>query len=142
MAGNILTIHTVSPTIAQCLSSSSFTNLHSPHFWIVDNGATDHMVCSLSLLSTLSQPINAIASLPNGQYAQVTHIGSIQLSLHLMLQNVLYIPSFTFNLISTSKFTSTSQFGLIFLSNKCFIQDLYARSTIGVGNQKGSLYLL
>lgn len=67
MAGISPTLHTISPNVAHCLSSSSFINLHSSNFWIVDSGATDHMVCSLSLFSTLSKPINATVSLPNGQ---------------------------------------------------------------------------
>ena len=79
------------------------------------------MVCSLSIFSSFHKSAPTLVHLPNGNTASVTHIGSIVLSPDLVLDNVLYVPSFTFNLISTSKLTSAGDIGLIFLSNKCLV---------------------
>lgn len=100
------------------------------------------MVCSLSLFSSFHKTANTFVHLPNGNTALVTHSGSVFLSPDLVLHNVLYLPCFTFNLISTSKITSAANIGLIFLSNKCLVQDLHAWRTIEVADQKNGLYLL
>ncbi|XP_075640469.1 uncharacterized protein LOC142612235 [Castanea sativa] len=70
--------------------------------WVIDTGATDHIVCSVSALSSITVVTNAIVELPNGETASVTHIGTIILSSSLTLHNDLCVPSFTFNLLSTS----------------------------------------
>ncbi|KAF7144617.1 hypothetical protein RHSIM_Rhsim04G0056500 [Rhododendron simsii] len=46
-------------------------------YWILDTGATDHMVCSADLLSPNSRVTNRTVHLPNGAIAAVTHMGSV-----------------------------------------------------------------
>ena len=70
--------------------------------------------------------------LPNGEYVPVTHKGTIQLTKHLILTNILMVPSFTFNLISASKLTMTMKYCLIILDGLCFIQVLPIWVTIGL----------
>ena len=65
--------------------------------WVIDTGATDHIVCSVSLLTSITAISHFMVQLPNGESAVVTHVGTIQLSSHLILTNVLCIPSFSFN---------------------------------------------
>jgi len=60
----------------------------------------------------------------------------------LVLENVLCVPSFTFNLISVSNLTKSLSCCLVFLSNFCFIHDLSCWNTIGVGKLHNNLYLL
>jgi len=110
--------------------------------WIVDTGATDHMVCSISFFTTITATISTTVHLPNGAVALVTHIGTIKLSETLILTGVLYVPSFTFNLISASKLVKHLCCCLIFLSNYCFIQNLNHWKTIGVGKEQNGLYFL
>uniref|UniRef100_A0A6N2N5W9 Uncharacterized protein n=1 Tax=Salix viminalis TaxID=40686 RepID=A0A6N2N5W9_SALVM len=43
--------------------------------WILDSGATDHMVCDPNLLTQSKKVENHTVELPNGSYASVTHIG-------------------------------------------------------------------
>lgn len=74
--------------------------------------------------------------------AIVTHIGTIQVTSSLALENVLYVPSFTFNLITASKLTKTMSCCFVFLSTFCFIQDLTCWKKIGVGKLHNDLYLL
>ncbi|XP_050207390.1 uncharacterized protein LOC126656813 [Mercurialis annua] len=68
--------------------------------WIVDTGATDHIVCSLELFSTYKHVTNWNVQLPNGMKAPITHIQYVDLFSKLTIHNVLMAPSFSFNLLS------------------------------------------
>ena len=74
--------------------------------------------------------------------AKVTHIGNVKLTFTLTLENVLCIPSFSFNLVSISKLTQSPSCCYIFLSHYCFIQDLQPWRMIGFGRKQGGLYTL
>jgi predicted aspartyl protease len=89
--------------------------------WIIDTGATDYMVSSPSLFTSITAIVSTHVNLPNGSIAAVTHIGTIKLSEILTLTEVLCVPSFTFNLISASKLIKTLRCCLIFLVGYCFI---------------------
>lgn len=80
-------------------------NAYSCNTWVLDTGATNHIICSISLLTTITSLTQCIIELPNGESAQVTHIGLVQHSATLVLDNVLCVPSFSFNLLSISKLT-------------------------------------
>ena len=88
--------------------------------WVIDTGAIDHIMHCIHLFTNFTA-INTNVELPNGEIAMVTHIGSISLLATLVLHNVLYVPSFSFNLLSISQLTQSSSCCLIFLANLCFI---------------------
>ncbi|XP_075084997.1 uncharacterized protein LOC142168238 [Nicotiana tabacum] len=72
--------------------------------WIIDSEASDHMTSDKSLLFNIQTlPIPYLVSLPNGYKIKITNIGSLTLSPDLILHNVLYVPSFHYNLISVYK---------------------------------------
>ena len=91
--------------------------------WIVDTGATDHMVYSLSSFTSITSAIHSYIHLPNGQKVLATHIGSVQISHTLTLTNVLCVLVFFFNLISITKLTDSMPCCVLFFSQFCFIQD-------------------
>ncbi|XP_019176590.1 PREDICTED: uncharacterized protein LOC109171934 [Ipomoea nil] len=62
---------------------------NSESIWILDSGATHHIVCKLSLLKNPKEVQGIHVDLPNGHQAQVSHIGTVQLSTDLVLFNVL-----------------------------------------------------
>ena len=97
--------------------------LSSETRWIFNTGATDHMVCSLSLMTTSIEVIDRHMLLPNNTLARVTCIGTIQFFDKLVLHNVLCVPSFRLNLISVAKLTKTSSCHATFTNEFCFIQD-------------------
>ena len=66
----------------------------------------------------------SLVQLPNGESAQVTHIGTVVLSSSLILKNVFCVPSFSFNLLFVSSLTYAQPYCCVFLSAYCFIQDL------------------
>jgi hypothetical protein len=53
--------------------------------------------------------------LPNGQFVEVTHIGTVKISESFILTNVLCVPSFSFNLISVSKLVAPQILIVLFL---------------------------
>jgi hypothetical protein len=88
--------------------SSQFS--HHSHFhsfkkppWIVDTGATDHMVYSVSFFTHITAIFSTSVQLPNGVLASVTYIGTIKILNTPILIDVLCVPFFNFNLISASK---------------------------------------
>ena len=110
--------------------------------WVLDIGATDHIVHSVKLITKITSSISSFVQLPNGERVVVTHIGTIQVTTSLVLENVLCVPAFTFNLISVSQLTKSLSCYFVFLSNLCFIQDISCWKTIGVGKLHNNLYLL
>ena len=100
------------------------------------------MVLSVTQLISITSIVNTCVYLPNGEQALVTHVGTVQISLTLVLTDVLCVPSFGFNLISVSKLTQNLFCCLIFLSHCCFIQDLAQWSTVDQGRESSGLYLL
>jgi len=110
--------------------------------WIIDTGATDHMVHSISMFSSITCLSNTYVYLLNGERALVTHIGIVHLTEKLILHNVLCVSSFSFNLISVSQLNKSLTCCLIFLGSFCFIQDLALWSTIGLDREQNGLYLL
>ena len=100
------------------------------------------IVHSLTFFTLITSIVRIYVRLPNGDMAKVTHIGTMQLSPTLTLENVLCIPTFSFNLISISKLTQHPSCCCIFLSQYCFIQDLQLWKMIGLGRKQGGLYAL
>jgi hypothetical protein len=143
-------------SIPTCLSTFSKPNLDyfafsnkfivKPIFsstgWVIDIGATDHMIITTQFYTSMHHVDNISVNLPNGQSVLVTHIGSVQVTPTLLLTDVLCVPSFDFNLISVSKLTSSLHCCIFFLSIYCFIQDIMQWKMIGLGKQQNGLYLL
>ena len=125
------------PSLEYSVFSSTVDISHlNPTDWILDSGATDHMVHSIFFFKTITSTIQISVRLPNGDMAKVTHIGIVQVSASLILENVLCIPSFSFNLVSISKLTQNLSCCCIFLSHYCFIQDLQLWRMIRLGRSK------
>ena len=94
---------------------------YSQDTWVLDIGATDHIVHSVALFTKITSSVTSFVQLPNGERVVVTHIGTIQVTSSLVLENVLCVPSFTFNLISISQLIKSLSCYFIFWSNICFI---------------------
>ena len=103
----------------------SYKIAFSQDTWVLDMGATDHIVHSVDLFTKITSSITSFVQLPNGERVVVTHIGTIQVTSSLILENVLCVPYFTFNLISISQLTKSLSCCFIFLSNLCFIQAVF-----------------
>ena len=132
-----------SPSLDYSVFSSQIDTTHlCSTDWILDSGATDHMIHSLQFFTSVTSIVHFSVKLPNGDMAKVTHIGTVNLTSTLTLHNVLCIPSFSFNLVSISKLTQSPSCCCVFLSHYCFIQDLQPWRMIGLGRKHGGLYTL
>jgi hypothetical protein len=100
------------------------------------------MICSLSLFTTITAQISTQVKLSNGKFAIVTHIGTIHVSAHLIHTNVLYIHSFSCNLLFVSKLTKSINCYFLLFAYSCFIHSLPHCVTIGVGRAQSGLYYL
>ena len=108
--------------------------------WILDSGATDHVSSSQTNFHSYHQINPITVKLLNGHLVHATHLGTIQLSTFITLHDVLYVPAFTFNLISISKLVSSTNCKLIFSSNICILQDMTTKVRIGTAEVSCGLY--
>jgi len=110
-------------------------------FWIVDSGASDHMISNLNLLhniKTLPKPIGI--TLPNGSLKTVIYFGQIHLTPTITIDHVLYVPDFKFNLLSVNKLLTAHNLLTLFLPDQCLIQDLSTGMVIAVAQSVNELY--
>lgn len=70
--------------------------------WIVDSGATNHMVSSKTLLNRDSTVNPGKVQIATGDSATITHSGSSQLTGGEVIEDVFCVPEFKFNLLSGS----------------------------------------
>lgn len=94
----------------------------SPSQWIIDTGSTDHVTPFINLLQD-PEPCNATLQLSNGDTAQITHVGSLWISLVIQLTNVLCVPTFYYNLLSISKLVQGTNSQVNFVDGKCYLQN-------------------
>jgi len=100
-------------------------------YWIIDSGSTNHICSSLTYFTSYNQ-INPISiKLPNGNQVIANYFGSVFLNQNHVIDDVLYIPCFTFNLLSATKLIDKLSCVLTFDSNGCHIQDKNSLKMIG-----------
>lgn len=76
------------------------------------------------LYTEITSNIASEVMMPNGDKVEVSHIGTVRLNERLILNSVLCVPSFNFNLISARKLAEDVKCCLIFSQEHCIIQDL------------------
>ncbi|CAN1266800.1 Retrovirus-related Pol polyprotein from transposon TNT 1-94 [Linum perenne] len=110
--------------------------------WIIDTGASDHICCSLSLFSCYLPTDHISVTLPDGSCLSATNIGSVKLVNGIVLSRVLFVPGFSFNLLSVSRLTQDMSVSVVFCAQQCHILDLLSQKKIGTASQIKGLYLL
>ena len=93
-----------------CLTSYtlSCTLNKNSNSWILDSGANDHICSSLMWFTTYYKIKPIGVQLPNGNLITAKYAGNVHFSSSLVLVNVLYLPEFSFNLVSVSKLCESS----------------------------------
>ena len=132
--------------MAESNNAGIYCNLHKNiSTWIIDSGATHHVVCNKNLLTHDVRNVCASVKLPNQHTAEITHIGNIMINKKITLKNVLCVPTFKVNLMSVSKAAIENDLCFIFNKNKCSIlqKDLRDSSrVIGESSEERGLYFL
>ena len=109
-----------SPSLASHAMTSTHDHLSgkiSSFFttWIVDNGASNHMVSSSTILNSHTIiPFDRPIKLPNDTSLLISYIGEVKVHDDITLYNVLWIPNFICNLLSVSKLTIDLSCAIIF----------------------------
>ncbi|KAL2249557.1 UNVERIFIED_CONTAM: Retrovirus-related Pol polyprotein from transposon RE2 [Sesamum indicum] len=133
--------HDHSSNMANVEDYAGNTIFHEP--WIIDSGASNHMCGDLQILKDLKRLKTSIfVKLPDGTRKEVTYKGMVQLTLEIVLHEVLYIPDFRHNLLSVRKLCIDSGLKIIFTKNQCILQELQTMKTMAMGRLVGKLYVL
>ncbi|KAL2932983.1 Retrovirus-related Pol polyprotein from transposon RE1, partial [Bienertia sinuspersici] len=111
--------------------------------WFIDSGATDHMCCDLTLFAEyhVLNVENNYIRIPDGRKVPVKHIGKVILTSEVILDHVLYVPDFHYNLISINKLCKDMSCCLVFTHDTCLLQDPSMKERqIVLGRLHGGLY--
>ncbi|CAH9101387.1 unnamed protein product [Cuscuta europaea] len=129
-----------SPNDNQFVGNHFAFNTFKNSNWILDTGASDHMVYDASLYTTPTKNIFINIQLPTGNFTSATKIGDIKLNSYLTLHNVLYVPNFSYNLMSISTLTSHDNISVSFTSKHAILQDRLTHKMIGYADLHKGLY--
>jgi len=121
----------------QKLQNSNFNE----YTWVVDFGDTDHVCFSLSNFTSYKHIKPITIKLPNGNSVIVSCSSTIFFNKKIILENVLYVPDFSFNLISIFQLTASLKCELIFSSTECLIQNSRTKDKIGTIDFVVGLYV-
>ncbi|KAK3001390.1 hypothetical protein RJ639_020839 [Escallonia herrerae] len=89
------------------MATSNFSG-KTENGWIVDTGATNHITHDVNSLSNVEQQHNIPpVQIPDGKTVLVHALGQITLGKRLILDQVLGVPNFCFNLMATIPVQST-----------------------------------
>ena len=114
--------------------------------WIIDSEAIDYISCSLDCFYTYFTIAPIKIHLPNEFTVQAHILGSIKFTPDFIIHNVLFVPDFSFNLLSIPKLLYTFPCRIIFSSDlskiSCELQDMSTLKTIGLADLKEGLFHL
>uniref|UniRef100_A0A803MGW1 Retrovirus-related Pol polyprotein from transposon TNT 1-94-like beta-barrel domain-containing protein n=1 Tax=Chenopodium quinoa TaxID=63459 RepID=A0A803MGW1_CHEQI len=110
--------------------------------WIIDSGATDHICSNIDLFTELRHfdKFPNTITIADGKKVVVNHIGTIKFENGIQLDNVLHVPGFKFNLISTHKLCKDLNYEVTFTHDKCLIQDPISNQCLVLANLNSRLY--
>ena len=91
-------ISTLAKSGKTCLVSSS-------NKWIIDSGATDHMIGNHKTFSTFRTHSTPPVIVADGSTYEIKGSGTVKPTSSITLSSVLNLPNLAFNLISISKLT-------------------------------------
>jgi len=117
-------------------------NMTLANSWIIDSGATDHICTSLRHFISYKRITPIYINLPNGSTVFLHYTDTIAFHTNFQLRDVLYVPQFSFNLLSVSKIVNSLHFDLTFSSSGCMIQDVKTKEKIGLVKVHAGLYVL
>ena len=122
--------------------ASVFSATSKNRTWIIDIGASDHMMWDSSQLKYVLPSSQLVISTTNGNTSPITGEGSVIMSNTLTLDIVHVVPSLEYYLLFVSQITSTLACTVTFWPSFCVFQDILTRKILGYGVRRGKLYYL
>ncbi|KAL2939464.1 Retrovirus-related Pol polyprotein from transposon RE1 [Bienertia sinuspersici] len=111
--------------------------------WLLDSGATDHVCSSLDFFVDF-HPVHRLhntITIPDGRKVEVKHKGLVKLNNQVVLQDVLHVPEFKYNLISVHKLCKDLGCAVYFTDKHCYLQGLSQKELImPLGDVQEGLY--
>lgn len=135
------TNHIHTPSSSQPFTGSGISSIFTcslqskSDLWLLDSGANEHIVSSIHWFTSYHKITPKPVNLPNGSSVLVDIAGTIHFTPIFYIDNVLFSPLFTLNLISIFKLCDSLKCYITFHDNKCFLQDLQSQRMIGLGEQ-------
>lgn len=77
-----------------------------------------------------------------GTSKTVAFAGKVKLNKDILLDNVLYVPSFTHNLVSAAQLIGDLEINCTFFSTHYTFQRMHTDHLIGVGKMRGNMYVI
>nr|GEX83657.1 ribonuclease H-like domain-containing protein [Tanacetum cinerariifolium] len=111
--------------------------------WRIDSGANQHITNSTKNMFNIVDVIELKLTVghPNGNLAQITHVGSSRLNNDVVLFDVLVVPEYYVTLLSVHKLIKDSKLVVTFDECKCLVQDLKMWRVLATGSEFGGLYV-
>ena len=111
--------------------------------WIINSGASDHMVFDKILLSNIGNLQNPILiTLLDGNKVKVSQFGDSKLGKNLILHHVLFVPYFQFHLLSVKRLTEQLKCDVVFSEHACVLQGPSLKRPLELGKSTQGLYIL
>ena len=118
-----------------CLTSSMW------YIWIVNLGATDHIIENWGIMFYFTPVSNSVV-LADGSRRLIQGIDTATTTLTLLLSSIFYLPCFSFNLLSIIKIIKVLNCIVIFFPTHCVFQELGTRKMTGTWRERNRLYEL
>ena len=136
-------IHSISFPHSSVANSICCTCKMNGSFWIVDSGASDHMIFDETLLHNL-RPLkdSILITLPNGNKVKVSQVGDLKIGKNLTLHHALFVPYFQFNLLSVKRLSEQLKCEVVFSEHSCFLQGPSLKRPLEIGRPNQGLYIL
>lgn len=99
--------------------------------WI-DKGASNHVTGDISCLTDVVDIFARPVGLPDGRCPMATNEGVTRLNEFITPNNVLYVPSLNYSLISVSQLINDHNCMLQFTLSTCGVHDQGSKTTIGM----------
>ncbi|KAK3012131.1 hypothetical protein RJ639_011755 [Escallonia herrerae] len=128
-------------------SSPSGTNslvgksLPPTHTWLIDSGASHHMMGNLNFFSSIWDIPPSPVGLPDGLQTNAIKAGNVSLADDITLRHVLYVPNLAVNLISVSCLATDGNYFMAFSKDICVLQDRTSKSPIGLGKMHRGVFM-
>lgn len=120
--------------------ASFFLKKNTP--WILDSGATRHICSNIKLFQSITNDVPTRLVLPNNEFLMVNKSGTIAISKDIILEKVLFVPNFKFNIMSVSCLAYENKFHVKFYADSFCIQEIHHKKVIGRGKTCNGLYVL
>ncbi|XP_035838297.1 uncharacterized protein LOC118485894 [Helianthus annuus] len=130
--------------VNKCVSCSSSMFFGSVFSWIVDSGASQHMVNSdKDMFNTIDvSEFDLKVGHPNGTNVKVLKIGNIKLIDNIVLKDVFYVPGYHVNLLSVHRLAKDNNIDVVFKEDSCVLQDSKSRRILVTDSQDSGLYFV